>query len=145
MFLHPHLEIHQRENEGIAVLDLSGKLEMDKGDIALREFVESLLAQGNKQLILNLAHVSAIDTAGAGVLLVLAQQYQAAGGRLVLMQVNHAHAKIYEMARLESVIEIYSAETDAVNSFFPDRAVTHYDILDYVETQAPHESQNDKK
>lgn len=144
MFNHAQLEIHQRENEGITILDLRGKLEMDRGDVALRDFVDSLLAQGNRQLILDLADVSAVDTAGTGVLLFLAQQYQAVTGRLVLMRMDHAHAKIYEMARLETVIEIYSTEIDAVNSFFPDRAVRHYDILDYVEQQ-PHESQNDKK
>jgi len=145
MFLHAHLQIDQRENEGITILDLNGKLEMDNGDNTLRDLVESLFDQGNRQLILDFAHVSEIDTAGIGVLLFLAQKYRAAGGRLALFQLSHVHTKIYEMARLETVIEIYANEIDAVNSFFPDRAVAHYDILDYVESHVPHESQSDKK
>lgn len=144
MLHHTVLEIHERENEGILILDLRGKVEMNNGDITLRDRVESLLGQGNRQLILDMAQVSAIDTVGSGVLLELAQQYQTAAGKLVLLKVDRVHAEIYEMARLEAVIEIYSVELDAVNSFFPDRAIRHYDILEYVESQ-PHEDHNDQK
>jgi anti-sigma B factor antagonist len=135
MLHHHNLEIHQREKEGIVVLDLHGKLEMGRGDIALRDSVENLLGQGNRRLILNLDQVSEIDTAGSGVLLSLAQQYRQDGGKMVLFHVDRVHAKIYEMTRLEAVMEIYPDEIDAVNSFFPGRTPPHYDILDYVESQ----------
>ncbi|HXI39317.1 MAG TPA: STAS domain-containing protein [Bryobacteraceae bacterium] len=135
MLHHSSLEIHQREDQGIVILDLHGELEMGNGDVALREFVENLLGQGKRTLILDLAHVSAIDTAGSSVLLFLAQQYQAAGGRLALFKLDPIHAKIYELARLETAIEIYPDELDAVNSFFPDRKLPHYDILDYIDSQ----------
>lgn len=143
--LHHTLEIHQRENQEIQVLDLRGKLEMGTGDVTLRDFADVLFRNGNRQLILNMAHVSAIDTAGSGVLLFLAQQYQSAGGRLVLAQLGDVHVKIYEITRLEAVIEIYANELDAVNSFFPGRTPLHYDILEYVESQPTHEAEDDKK
>lgn len=143
--LHHHaLEIEQRENQGIVILDLDGKLEMGRGDIVLREFVDGLLKRGQKQLILNMEHVSDIDTAGNGVLLILAQEYRDAGGQLVLLRVDQVHASVYEMARLETVVQIYETEVDAVNSFFPDRAAPHYDILEFVE-QLEHEEQNQKR
>ena len=140
MLHHKDLEIHQREKQGIVILDLHGKIEMGGGDIALREFVQTLLDQGNRQLVLNLAQVSAVDTSGAGVLLFLSDEYRAQGGKLVLFKIDKVHGEIYEMARLETVIEIYRDEMDAINSFFPDRAVAHYDILDYVESH-----EDDKK
>ena len=143
MLHHKHLDIHQRENEGIVILDLHGKLIMGGGDIALRDFVQSLLGGGNRKLTLNLAHVSEIDTAGNGVLLFVAQEYGNAGGKVVLFNIAHSHGQIYEMARLETVVEIYRDELDAINSFFPDRKVAHYDILEYVESQ-PHEDKNHK-
>jgi len=145
MLGHSALEIQQRENQGIVVLELRGKLEMGDGDLILREYVEPLLAQGNRLLAHDLKHVSAIDTAGSGLLLYLAQQYGAAGGRMVLFHLDPAHAKIYELARLEAVVEIYNDEIDAINSFFPDRATPHYDILEYVENQTAHEDQDNKK
>ncbi len=143
--LHHSLDIHQRENQGVTILDLDGKLDMGRGDAALRDFVCDLLGQGNRQLILDLAHVSEIDAAGSGALLFLAQEYQAAGGKLVLLQVEHAHAEISELARLETTVQFYGTEVDAVNSFFPDRAITHYDILDYVESHSPDEDPGQDK
>jgi anti-sigma B factor antagonist len=133
MFDHDKLEIHQRENEGIVVLDLKGHLVLGAGDNALRETVESLFDGGSRKLVLNLAHVSNIDSSGAGVLFALAQQYGGVGGKLVLVQLAHVHAELSEMARLEATIEFYELELDAVNSFFPERVIRHYDILDYVE------------
>ena len=121
---HHHLNIHQREREGIVILDLDGRLVMGGGDIALRDFVQALLDGGNRQLILDLVKVFEIDTAGNGVLLLLAQQYRDAGGKLVLFNIAHSHGKLYEMARLETAIEIYRDELDAINSFFPDRKVS---------------------
>lgn len=116
---------------------------MGGGDIALRDFVQSLLDGGNRLLALNLAQVSEIDTSGNGVLLFVAQEHGNAGGKLVLFSIDHSHGKVYEMARLETVVEIYRDELDAINSFFPDRKVAHYDILEYVESQ-PHEDKNHK-
>jgi anti-sigma B factor antagonist len=143
MLHHNNLEIHQREREGIVILDLHGKLVLGGGDIALRDFVQSLLDADNRKLSLNLAHISEIDTSGNGVLLFVAQEYGNSGGKMVLFNIAHAHGKVYEMARLETVVEIYRDELDAINSFFPDRTVAHYDILEYVESQ-PHEDKNHK-
>jgi anti-sigma B factor antagonist len=144
MFNHDNLEIHRREREGIVLLDLKGHLVMGAGDTALREFVQSLFDHGNRQLILNLAGVSNVDTIGAGALLFLAQEYRAAGGKLVLFQLAHTHGELYEMARLEAALEIYDDELDAVNSFFPERAVPRYDLLDYVE-QREHRTKPEEK
>ena len=76
MFEHDHLEIHQRENEGIVILDLKGHLVLGGGDNTLRDAVQSLFDGGSRQLVLNLAHVANIDTSGAGLLLSLAEQYR---------------------------------------------------------------------
>ena len=132
-FEHDNLEIHQREREGVIILDLKGHLVLGRGDVALRENVETLFDHGNRKLILNLAEVANIDTSGAGTILALAQQYHAAGGKLVLFQLAHPQEELYEKARLEAILEIYTLELDAVNSFFPDRRVSHYDILDYID------------
>ena len=141
MLNHDNLEIHQREKEGIVILDLDGKLFMGSGDIALSDFVQALLAGDNRQLILNMAGVSEIDTSGMGALLIQAEEYRKAGGKMVLYNIAHSHGKIYEMARLETAIEIYRDELDAINSFFPDRKTAHYDILEYVENQHPAEEE----
>jgi anti-sigma B factor antagonist len=143
MLHHNQLDIQQRENEGIVILDLHGHLVMGGGDITLRDFVQALFDQLNRQLILDLAKIFEIDTSGMEVLLFLAEQYRNGGGKLVLFNLAHTHGKVYEMARIETAIEIYRDELDAINSFFPDRKVAHYDILEYIESQ-PHEDKTPK-
>ena len=143
MFNHENLEISRREHDGIIILDLKGHLVMGAGDTALREYVQTLFDGGNRRLILNLAGVSNIDTIGSGALLFLAEEYRIAGGRMVVFQLSHAHGELYEMARLEAALEIYSEESDAVNSFFPERAAPHYDLLDYLE-QRQHQAEPEK-
>jgi anti-sigma B factor antagonist len=135
MLHHGTLSIHRRERDGIVILDLDGKLVMGKSDTALRDSVQALFDGGNRRLILNLANISEIDTSGMGALLFLAEEYRGVAGKLALFNISHSHGKVYEMARLETAVEIYRDELDAVNSFFPDRAPPHYDILDYVESQ----------
>jgi anti-sigma B factor antagonist len=39
------------------------------------------------------------------------------------------------LAKLDTALEVFTDEQDAVNSFFPDRAVRHYDILEWVQEQ----------
>jgi anti-anti-sigma factor len=135
MLHHNRLEINQRENEGIVILDLHGKLVLGSGDSELTDRIHALFNGDNRQLILNLAAISEIDTSGMGVLLTQAEEYRNAGGKMALYNIAHAHGQIYEMARLESAIEIYRDELDAINSFFPDRKTARYDILTYVESQ----------
>jgi anti-sigma B factor antagonist len=91
-----------------------------------------------------MAGASEIDTSGMGALLILAEEYRNAGGKMVLYNIAHSHGKVYEMARLETAIEIYRDELDAINSFFPDRKVIRYDILEYVEGQASHDDKSHK-
>src|ERR1700685_268463 len=71
---------------------------------SLTDSVQALFNGGNRQLILNLADVSNIDTLGSEALLFLAQEYRSAGGKLVLFQLAHAHGELDEMGRLEASI-----------------------------------------
>ena len=51
----------------------------------------------------------------------------------MLLNVVPAHTKLASALQLDTEFESYTDEQDAVNSFFPDRAVRHYDILEFVE------------
>ena len=128
-----HLEIQQREKEGITILDLKGKIVLGSEDLSLRERLLSLLANGIRNVVLNLKEVTHIDTAGVGALMLCTEKFRAAGGRLVLVNLSPAQASVANILKRDSELDIYPDELDAVNSFFPDRVVPHYDILQLVE------------
>jgi len=39
------------------------------------------------------------------------------------------------LTKLSTVFELFNEEQQAVNSFFPDREITHFDILSFVKGQ----------
>ena len=130
-----HLEIEQRENEGILILDLKGKLILGPEDSYARQHILPVLERGHHRLILNLKELTDIDTTGLGTLTFCATKAKEAGGRLVLINLSRSHTKLSDIFKLSTAFEIYPTELDAINSFFPERAVPRYDILEFIERQ----------
>jgi anti-sigma B factor antagonist len=128
-----HLEIQQREKEGITVLDLHGRLVLGPEDVLLRDRILALLDQSVPNAILNLKEVSHIDTAALGTLVFGTEKFRTVGGKLVLTGLNPHHVSAADVLKLDTELEMYPDEQDAVNSFFPERAVPRYDLLQLVQ------------
>ena len=62
------LRMTERDVNGVAVLDIEGRIVLGEESNAFRERVKSMLAAGQKKIILNLAQVGYIDSAGLGTL-----------------------------------------------------------------------------
>jgi anti-anti-sigma factor len=129
------LQIEQRETEGIVILDLKGRLVLGPEDIALRQRLQALRDAGRTNVALNLKEVSDLDTSALGTLVFCSMKFREAGGRLVLLNLSPSHTQLSNMVKLNTAFEIYRDEIAALNSFFPERAVPHYDILEFVEEQ----------
>ena len=127
------LDIQQREHEGITILDLKGRITVGPEASALREKVASVTAAGSKDNILNLAHVDYIDSTGLGALVMCATTQRKAGGALKLLNLNRRNIELLVMTKLATVFDLFTDEQDAINSFFPDRAIKTFDILNFVE------------
>ncbi len=128
----PQLEILARQKEGIAVLDLNGRLAVG-GASALREKVNEEMALGRNQVILNLKEVDFIDSTGLGTMVICYTTLQKAGGNLKLVYLNRRNIELLLLTKLSTVFQIFGDEQDAVNSFFPDREIKHFDILSFVQ------------
>ena len=126
-------EIQQREHEGIVILDLKGRITVGPEASALRERVASVTASGSKDIILNLAHVDYIDSTGLGALVMCATTQRKSGGALKLLNLNRRNIELLVMTKLATVFDLFTDEQDAINSFFPDRAIKTFDILSFVE------------
>ena len=55
------------------------------------------------------------------------------GGNVKLLNLNRRNIELLVMTKLATVFEIFTDEQDAVNSFFPDRKLKTFDILDFVQ------------
>jgi anti-sigma B factor antagonist len=129
------LEIRRREKEGVVILDLSGPLTVGEPASRIRQALHDLLAQGRKNVVLNLQEVDYIDSTGLGAMVVCYTTLRKAGGALKLLNLNRRNIELLVLTKLSTVFEIFSDEQDAVNSFFPDRAIQRFDILAFLERQ----------
>ncbi len=127
------LEIHQREREGVTVIDLKGRITVGAESGALREQVSQDVAAGIRMLVLNMAAVDYVDSTGLGALVMSATTLRKSGGNVKLLNLNRRNIELLVMTKLATVFEIFTDEQDAVNSYYPDRKLKTFDILDFVQ------------
>jgi anti-sigma B factor antagonist len=129
------MEIQRREREGITILDLKGRLAVGESCTLLRESVNDQIAQGNKQLILNLQNIDYIDSTGLGSMVICYTTLQKMGGGMKLVNLNRRNLELMLLTKLSTIFQIFAEEQEAVNAFFPEREINHFDILSFVQKQ----------
>ncbi len=127
------LQLHQREKEGIQILDLQGHLTEGASEAKLRLAIGELAEGGAVNVILNFAGVTEIDTDGLGAVIFCDARLKRDSGALRLLHVSPRHLDLMVLTKLDTISELFTDEQDAVNSFFPERAALRYDILEFVE------------
>ena len=127
------LELARREREGVTILDLAGRLIVGLSTSHFRESIQKLIAEGQNRVVINLQKVDYIDSTGLGGLVIAFTTAQKAGGALKLMNLNKRELELLVLTKLSTVFDIYTDEQDAVNSFFPDREIKKFDILNFVQ------------
>ncbi len=129
------LEIHEREIQGIRILDLYGHIAAGPSEARLRERITTLTEAGAVNVILNCDSVMDIDADGLTCLKWCSARIRYAGGALKLLKVRWDHMDLIARAGLDKEFEIFSDELSALNSFFPERAVPAFDVLEYAKRQ----------
>jgi anti-sigma B factor antagonist len=135
-----------REQEGIGVLSLNGRLTFGREGLDFRSDLDRLVKAGQLRVALNFADLRQLDTIGPGTLLFALAKLGKAGGSLAIFNIKPAHIELLTATKLESVFEVFHDEQDAIDSFFPDRQIKRCDILQFVESMKPDmkSAENDK-
>jgi len=128
------LDIRESEREGVVILSLKGRLTVGEAT-SVREKVSAVQAAGHVNVILNLEHVEYIDSTGLGALVICFTSLKKAGGALKLVNPNKRNVELLLLTKLHTIFEVFADEQDAVNSFFPDREIKHFDILQFVQAE----------
>ena len=91
------------------VLDASNTEEFKTG-------FASILNESNK-LIFEMSHVKLIDSSGCGTLLYCQKQLNKLNGALKLCGVQETVRTLFELVRIDRVIDIFDSKEEAVKSF----------------------------
>ena len=101
----------------VEVVQINGRIELGEGSAAVRDIVRDLLGKGRKKILLNLADVEYIDSAGLGSLVSSFTSVRNDGGELKLVYLTKKVQDLLQMTRLYTVFDIHSQEQEAVASF----------------------------
>ena len=111
------MQISERTNGAVVVLDLKGKITLGEGDELLKDKVNSLVNQGQKKIVLNLADVPYIDSAGLGEIVRTYTTVSRQGGSLKLLNLTKRISDLLSITKLLTVFETFDSENEAVRSF----------------------------
>jgi anti-sigma B factor antagonist len=111
------LKITTREVDQVTILDISGRIVLGDELDVLRDAVRTLLTQGKKKIILNLAEVSYIDSSGVGELVRCFTSVRNQSGELKLLNLTQKVHDVLHVTKLYTVFDIRDDEFKAVKSF----------------------------
>jgi anti-sigma B factor antagonist len=111
------MDIKERVVGGVSILDLSGKIVLGEGDMQAKERIKDLLADGQRKILLNLADVNYIDSAGLGALISSYTTAKREGGSLKLVNLTKRIQDLLAITKLITVFETFDNEAEALASF----------------------------
>jgi anti-sigma B factor antagonist len=128
------LDIAESVREDVVILTLKGRLTLGESN-QVREKIAALSAAGKHNVVVDLGAVDYIDSTGLGILVICFTSLKKQGGALKLVNPNKRNVELLLLTKLHTVFEVFNEDQDAVNSFFPDRQIKHFDILSFVQNQ----------
>ena len=111
------MQITERSVGDVMVLDIKGKITLGEGDEQLKDKVNSLVNQGHRKMVLNLAEVPYLDSAGLGEVVRAYTTVSRQGGSLKLLNLTKRITDLLSITKLLTVFETFDSENDAVGSF----------------------------
>ena len=106
-----------RQVDSVIVVDVSGRITLGEGCAQLRELVRDQLTKGNKQVLINLADVTYIDSSGIGELVSAYTAVSNQGGQLKLLNLTKKVHDLLQITKLYTVFDIHDDEAKAIASF----------------------------
>jgi anti-sigma B factor antagonist len=101
----------------VTILDLKGKITLGEGDEALREKINQLISGNKKRILLNLAEVPYIDSAGLGEVVRTYTTVSRQGGQLKLVNLTKRIVDLLTITKLLTVFEAFDSEPEALKSY----------------------------
>jgi anti-sigma B factor antagonist len=101
----------------ITIVDISGRIMLGEGNVMLREIMVDLLEKGHKHILLNLAEVTHVDSAGIGELVRTHTSVRKQGGHVKLVSPSKKVHELLQMTMLSAVFDVQPDEPTAVRSF----------------------------
>ena len=114
------MDLQERIIGKVVVVDVRGVVKDVAAHTILHDKVRSLLAQGYKSILLNVAEVTYVDSVWLGAMV---EGYVSAigqGGALKLLHGTSRLRELLRVTRLDTVLDLFESEEEAAASFGAD-------------------------
>ena len=115
------LKMETRKVDGVSVVSCTGRIVFGDEANALRDSLKQLLTT-TKQVVLNLAGVSYIDSGGLGSVVGVYSSARAGGADIKLTGLGQRLRDVLAITKLATVFEVYDTEQQAIAAFKPHSA-----------------------
>lgn len=109
------LTIESEERNGVLILHIAGHLN-EMGTEVLGLKLDELFEKGKFALILDLGEVGFISSVGLGQIMRAYRTINQEGGRLRLVDLQPLVVDVFEVTKLDKLLEIYSTVAQALSS-----------------------------
>lgn len=99
-------DISEQQVGGIPIVSVSGEIDVSTAP-SLRDRLQGQLASGNVTLVVDLLHVTFLDSTALGVLVGVLKRCREAGGSLRLVISESRIVKVFDITGLTEVFSIY--------------------------------------
>ncbi len=106
-----------REEDGVTIVDVNGRITLDTGSTVLRTVIHDLIDKGQTKILLNLAEVTYIDSSGVGALVGGFTTVRKQNGELKLLKLTQKVRDLLHLTNLNTLFDIQDDEVTALRSF----------------------------
>lgn len=115
------LGIKERRVGNVTILDADGRLRIalrfGRSSVTLGDAIVALLANGQREILLNLARVNMVGAKELGDLVSTYVETKRRGGQFKLFNLTPTARQLMLSTKLSSVLDLYESEAQAINSF----------------------------
>lgn len=100
--------------DGIAVVQIDGRLVSGVGDIALRDTINQLLAEDQHKIVIDLSRVSHMDSSGVGELVASRKICRRFGSALRVVRGGESVERVLHISQILPLFRFHETLDDAV-------------------------------
>jgi anti-sigma B factor antagonist len=111
------VELTNRQVGDVTVIDAKGRITLGEGSSDFRDTIKELVAKGQKNILVNLAQITYIDSSGIGEMVSGYTTVANAGGKLKLLSLTKRIHDLLQITKLYTVFDVYDDEAAGLASF----------------------------
>ena len=117
------MKVNYTEVNGVTIVDLEGRIMLGDGSsLELRDSIRDLLAKGCRNILLNLAGITYIDSAAVGELIDAYRHAQNSDGDVKLLKLGARVDNMLQITKLYRVFDVYDDRRTATAAFVTNQA-----------------------